>query len=400
MSSSNLLKNIISKDINTQTKAIKNLINSANLEDFKEICKNSDFIFPYVREKFIKNFIKLINKNDLETIFKFSSVYSYEFEDIIVKSWVKFADEDLTDRILELFEVGTLEQKAYCAKYFSHIKDTLSLELLKTNAFCDYEPLKLNCAVALSQFKDEEILSEMKNIIKTSENEFDKIEAYKFLCAYNSIESVDFVLKNYYKSPFRVHIVSYLLDFYEFDTLVNNYNSETISKMFHILLEGYPEDLSLETIEYYRIYDFINYLLNNINSYSNNLLLIAKSDFREYFLNENYQFNLDKNAKEELRQINNLLKNFKEDFSTSSFLLEDEDIDCFKSALKVIEEYKLTNYSDKLGSLINGKEISEERKALIAQTLKSMNKQNLIQKEAIQNIENKNVKILIESLMV
>jgi len=399
MSSSNLLKNIISKDINIQIETIKNLIKSNNIEDFRELCQNSDFIFPFVREKIIKNFIKLVNKDNLETIFNFSKVYSLDFEDIIVKSWVKEADEDLTDRILELFEQGSAEQKAYCAKYFSCIKDTLSLDYLKENAKSDYEPLKINSAIALSAFKDVEILNEMKELISKSDNEFDKIEAYKFLLAYNTIDSIKTVLDNCLSSPFRVHIIAYLFDFCDFETLSKNFDFNTVSKIFNVILEGYPEDISLETIIDYRIYDFIVYLMNNKNPYSNNLLAIAKLNFNEYLQNENYHFNLDKNIKSELKEIVGLFSDFKADFSGIPDLLNCEDKDYFNSSLKVIEEYNLEDYASNLSALINNSNVSFEKKAQIAQVLKNLNKQNLIDKEAVENIENYNVRVLIKSLM-
>lgn len=399
MSSSNLLKNIISKDINIQKTTIQNLIKSANVEDFKELSKNSDFIFPFVREKIINSFIKLINKNELDTVFKFSTVYSLDFEDMIVKSWVKFANEDLTDEILALFEAGTLEQKAYCAKYFTYIKDTLSLEYLKEYAKSDYEPLKINCAIALCAFKDTEILNEMKNLTQSDTNDFDKLEAYKFLCAYNTIESTKAVLDSCFDSPFRVHIIAYLLDFCDFETLADNFSVEVISKIFNILLEGYPEDITIETISYYRIWDFVNYLLNNKNPFVNNLLAIAKADFEEYSSNENYHFNLDKNTKNELKEIGELLKNFEPDFSKNSEMLNSPNNDYFNSALKVIEEYRLLDYVETLSNLINSHVLSSKRQAQIAQTLKSLNKQDLIQKETIANIRDNNVKVLIESYM-
>ena len=257
----------------------------------------------------------------------------------------------------------------------------------------------INCAITLSAFKEESVLGEMEEKILNSMNEFDKIEAYKFICAYNTAKSREFVLNNFEKSPFRVNIVTYLLDFCDFDELSHNFQNK-ISKIFNVLLEGYPEDIGLETIGYYRIYDFINYLLNNKSPYNGALVALARNNFEEYLLNENYHFNLDKNTKDELKEIVNLLKNFKEDFSELNNLLKNEDIDCFKTALKVIEEYKRDEFADSLSSLINSFNISPEKKAYVAQTLKALNRQDLIQKEAVNTIQNDNIKVLIESLMV
>lgn len=399
MSSSNLFKNIISKDINQSQNAIKNLIKSRDLKGFEEIVSKADYIFPFVKEKIINNFVKLINKEDLKTIFEFSKIYSLDFEDMIVKSWSKFADEDLTDRILELFDEGTIEQKAYCAKYFSYIKDNLSIELLNKYSFSDFEPLKINCAIALSGFGEKKIFNNFVDKIKNSDNEFEKLECFKFLCAYNTKDSIEIVIENFCKSPFKTNIVTYLLDFCDIDALKQYFDIQVISKIFNILLEGYPEDISLDTIEYYRIYDFIDLLEKNPNSYTNNLLAIAKVNFSEYADNESYNFELDKNLKNELKQIVEKLDKIKFDFSYMEESLNPENEEYFKTALNVIKEYNLSDTSNKLSKLIQ-QNIPLDIKALIAQTLKAMNRQDLITKEAVDNIQNENVKALIESLMV
>ncbi|MBR6298169.1 MAG: hypothetical protein IKR34_02875, partial [Candidatus Gastranaerophilales bacterium] len=114
------IKNITSKDINLSKKTISDLINSSNTDNFKLLVQRADFIFPFLKERISKDFVKLVNKNNIKTLFEFTKVYSPDFEEMIVNSFLKFADENLTDEILELFETGTDEQKAYCASYFSH----------------------------------------------------------------------------------------------------------------------------------------------------------------------------------------------------------------------------------------------------------------------------------------
>ena len=89
---SNLLKNITSKDVELSKNTVKALIKSADLDDYNELIKNSDFIFPFIKERIIKDFVKLINKSELDTVFKFAKIYSSDFEDLIVKSWLKYAD--------------------------------------------------------------------------------------------------------------------------------------------------------------------------------------------------------------------------------------------------------------------------------------------------------------------
>ena len=159
MSLENFIKNITSKDENLALNTTKNLILNQETANFSKLVEKGDFIFPFLKDKIINNFVKIIKKENLKTVFEFSKIYSYDFEDLIVKSWLKFASEDLTDEILELFENGTKDQKAYCASYFSHICDNLALENLKKYSKDDFYPLKINSIKALKSFQDETILN-------------------------------------------------------------------------------------------------------------------------------------------------------------------------------------------------------------------------------------------------
>ena len=256
MSGENLIKNITSKDINLSINTLKTLINSENIEQYRELCEKADFIFPFLKERIIKDFVKLVNKENLKTIFKFSSIHCSDFEDLIVNSWTKFACEDLTDEILELFENGTNEQKTHCAKYFSYIQDSLALEYLNKYAKSDYEPLKINCAQALSAFKSTEVLDEMKNIILNSNDDFEKLNAFSFIIAYGGEEQIKFVFEYTFSSPFLTSIISSILDYNDINYLKTILNNETLTQILNIIINEYPEEIELNTILYCLNIDF------------------------------------------------------------------------------------------------------------------------------------------------
>ena len=148
----NFIKNITSKDINLSKNTIRNMIKSASIADFKELCEKSGFIFPFLKERITNDFVKLINKDDLKTVFEFAKIYNCDFENLIVKSWLKFASQDLTDDILDLFETGTDEQKTYAALYFKYIQDPLALEYLNNLAHSGNDFLVIAAAQTLSAF--------------------------------------------------------------------------------------------------------------------------------------------------------------------------------------------------------------------------------------------------------
>ena len=393
----NLLKNITSKDINLSKNTIRELIKSADLANFNELAKSSDFIFSFLKERIINDFVKLINKSELNCVFEFAKIYNSDFEDLIVKSWLKFADEDLTDKILELFENGSVEEKAYCAKYFATIKDPLALDILYKNSYVDFLPLKINCAKTLKEFKDVKIVEEMKNVILNSDDEFEKNSAYTFILAYGGSDLIKFSLENCFKSPFLADIISSLLDYNDFYSLKEILDDETLIRIFCVLIENYPENISLNTIKYYQIFDFVKYISRLKSQYSKNALALCRLNFDEYLSNEVYNFDLDKDLKNELRDIVQYLKTLNIDFKG----LREEIINNFSSyhfetSLKVINEYKLVEYARLLADLVNENRLSLDYLCQCVQVLKTLEKTELIKKDVVKNIDNSNIRAFIE----
>ena len=386
----NFIKNITSKDIKLSHFTIENMIKTQDIEAFKLLCEKADFIFPFLKERITSDFVKLIKEENLEVVFKFSEIYCADFEDIIVNSWIKFASQDLTDEILDLFEKGTVEQKAYCAKYFSRINDPLALEYLNKYVFDNFEPLKTNCAIALSAFNETEVLNKMKSIVENSGDDFEKLNAFNFITTYGGEEQTRFALKNAFLSPFALNIITNILDFNGINYLKNILDKKTITQIFQLIIEEYPEDLSLDSAYYWNLADYIKLIYSFDDNYSKNILILAREKFIEFSENDIYTFDFDKNIKSEIKNIAKLLKSLE-----LSFTLDFKDNFELNAILEVIKELKLEQHCDFLANLFNS--VDDEKKAQIALILKELNKIYLINKEYIENIKNENIKALIKS---
>lgn len=388
------IKNITSKDINLSKKTILDLINSADLAKFRLLVEKEDFIFPFLKERISKDFVNLINKENLNTLFEFTKVYSFDFEEMIIKSFLKFANEDLTDEILEIFQTGTNDQKAYCAKYFCYIKDPLALDFLYENSSSDFNPLKTNCILALKSFSDTKLADLAKESIKNSTDEFEKLNDFETLSIFNE---VDFIVENGLNSPLNSHIVSILLNYNDFDSLKNRTSKENLKKIFQILIENYPENISLDTVLYYQILDFIKLISLENDNYSKNLLLFAKGKFSEFNSNDIYTFDFDKSTKNEIKNISKFLENSEFTFNDVVFEYNSENPHQFSLLLYIIKEYNIEKFDENLIEIFG--KVNCEFKAQIAEILKSHNKINELDKNLIENIENENVKALILSYL-
>lgn len=386
----NFIKNITSKDIKLSHSIIENIIKTSNIEAFRQLCEKSDFIFPFLKERIANDFVKLIKEENLDAIFEFSKVYCADFEDIIVNSWVKFASEDLTDEILDLFENGTIEQKTYCAKYFSRICDSLAIEYLNKYALSDFEPLKTNCALALSAFGDKEVLNKMKEVVLKSDDDFEKLNAFNFITTYGKEEQIKFALEYAFLSPFAINVITNILDFNEINYLKNILDKKTMVQIFQLIIEEYPEDLSLDSCYYWNLAEFIKLIYSFDCQYSKNVLILACEKFKEFSENDIYTFDFDKNVKSEIKKIANLLKSFELNFGC-----EYKDEFELNLILEIIQELKLSQYCDFLINLFNNFE--DEKKAQVAIVLKELNKIELLDFEAVNQIKNENIRELIRS---
>lgn len=397
MSLENFIKNITSKDENLALNTTKNLILNQETANFSKLVEKGDFIFPFLKDKIINNFVKIIKKENLKTVFEFSKIYSYDFEDLIVKSWLKFASEDLTDEILELFENGTKDQKAYCASYFSHICDNLALENLKKYSKDDFYPLKINSIKALKSFQDETILNEAKETILKSDDDFKKVDAFEILSIFQGKENLKFIVENSKNNPFIATIISYLFDYNSFFEIKNALDENQLLKIFNVFYENMPEIINLESLISYDFLDFIKTLEKIKNQYSTNLLFLTSKKFDE-FSDDIYTFDMDKNTKNELFNIKKYLNNLVFDFSSLKNELNfKDDKQRFQIALEVIEKNNFNEFDETLANFVNNNSVENELVALICALFKKKDRLSLINKDNIEKIKDKNIKELILS---
>ena len=190
-----------------------------------------------------------------------------------------------------------------------------------------------------------------------------------------------------------------MLDYNDFNSIVSSAEKKEIKRILHILIENYPENISLDTVLYYQIMDFVKLVSDFSDNYSKNILLLAKAKFQEFNSKDVYSFDFDKTIKQEIKNISDFLDNL--DLSSSEIVFEynSEKPYEFNVLLDVIQEYNLEKFDDDLIQIFNNEKIKYEFLARIAEILKSHNKIYSLDKNIIENIENYNVKTLILSYL-
>lgn len=286
----------------------KHLINNCDTKLFQELIENDSFLFDFVKQNVAERLSRVVNENNYKNLLNFLEYYSPFYEDFIVKSLVKYANEDLTDELLEKFENGTENEKTYCAKYFSYIQDPLAIALLQTNAFSDNDALLMNCAQTLAKFQDKECFNHALELLK-SDDEFEKLKAVKFLVNYGDKAVIPVLTDVMRLSAISENIageIPYLENL--FTLLDSDYDNALL--IINYIVNGLGEILSLNSVFDYELFEVFEKLINtDYNSKSAVVLLNAKDKFDILTDNDEYLFDEDKNTKNEILDIKNLLKN-------------------------------------------------------------------------------------------
>lgn len=365
-------------------------INNADIELFKELVESDDFLFDFVKQNVANRLSKVCNENNYLNLLPFLKYYSPSYEDFIISTLVKFTDEDLTDRMLAIFEDGTEDEKTYCAKFFEYVQDPLAVDFLKEFAYSENSALSSNCASTLAAFKD----LESKNIALeklNSDDEFEKLEGVRFLVSYGDKSVSDKIIEEMKKSSMTENIAGeflYLVDLFEL------YKTNKTDALFVLnsVINGLGEILSLSQIFDFRLYEFFEKLINEpMNSEIATVLANARDKFETLTENNEYLFDETKDVKQEVSEIKNLLQAINIDKN-----LVDKELK--EDSLFVFTAIDLTNSTDKLRALLN----NTSNQTLILKTIEALkNRNNLTRQDkdiALKIAKDENIKSIISAL--
>ena len=242
-----------------------------------------------------------------------------------------------------------------------------------------------------------------------SDDDFTVLKAVKFLVAYEDKNAVEHILKAMEHSSMSENIAGEIPYLQSLMELLTTYkNKADVLLCIDNILSGLGEILPLNQIFCFELYEVLGFLVDynikNKDSQAAVVLLKALSKFEMLSENEEYTFDEDKNTKQEITEIYNLLKNQQEYFWNAQknlvkneLTLPESDIHRISSALRIISEYKLTQAQQEAKDLLNVNNEIILCEALI--TLKQLNLLEGIDKtEILRKVQDENKKALIQSL--
>lgn len=385
-----LVKKLTSKNKPDYEMAASHIVNNADFKTFEELVSQDDFLFDFVKNNVSTRLENAVNSSNYKNLIKFLPYYSPSYVDFIANSLAKFSDNNLIAEILEILKNGSENEKAYCARFFSVVKSTAGLNELKEYAYSEFEPLALNCAEALASLGDRELYDKAINEL-SSEDDFKKLSAVKFLVAYGDKNAIPYLLEVLKKSNMAENIaaeIPYL------DNIFNilDYDVNSALYMINLIIDGLGEVTSLSQVFDYQLYDVLCCLLNNLSSKEALIILNAKDKFETLTENDEYLYDEDKNTKNEIYDIKKLLLSIDENMLLNLANEElDEKSDFVLTAIDLIKD------KEKLVKLTSSKNPTIILKALSA--LKLLNSLDLVNKnEILKNINDENIKAIIMAL--
>lgn len=303
---SDKLKKLTGKNPKDFEPVAYSLINNSDVELFSELVEKDDFLFDFVKQNVVSRLEKVCNESNYLNLLNFLKYYSPSYEEFIISNLAKYADEDLTDKMLELFESGTEDEKTYCAKYFSYVQDSLALEFLNDNAFNENPALASNCASTLAVMGERSAYEKAIEMVK-SDDGFTQLDGVKFLVSYGDKNAVELIIEAVKNSSMAENIAGELLYLTDLFTLYKNNTREGLF-VANLIINGLGEILGLSQVFDFGLYEFLEMIMKSPkNSALSSVLLNASDKFETLTENDEYLFDETKETKQEIQEIKKLL---------------------------------------------------------------------------------------------
>ena len=390
MSSENL-KKLTGKNPKDFEPAAYSLINNSDTDLFSELVEQEDFLFDFVKQNVSDRLAKVCNEKNYLNLLNFLKFYSPSYEEFIVSTLARYADEDLTDKMLDIFENGTEDEKTYCAKFFSYIQDPLAVEYLRQYAFSENSSLSANCASTLASMGDTEIYNEALEKLNSTDD-FEVLDAVKFLVSYGRKDAVSKILEIMKKSAFAENIAGELIYLEDLFSLMKTDRQNGLF-VLNSLVNGLGEILGLCQVFDFRLYDIFEQLLNEPQtSQSAVVLLNAKDKFNTLTENDEYLFDEAKDVKQEVLDIKQLLSS-----ADNAKLQKSAENEITENSLFVYTALEFADSSDKVRELLNS-----SNQTLVLKAIEVLKFKNLLQEAdktvALNSVTDENIKNIITAI--
>ncbi len=387
-----LIKQLTGKNKNEYEQAAAHIIDNADVKAFEELISKDDFLFDFIKQNAAKRLKQACNCDNYKNLLNFLEYYSPFYDTFIAETLAKYGDNDIQNKMVDFIKNGSENQKTYAAKYFSFIKNENIIEDLKTYAYSDNEALAYNSATALSALGEKSCIDEAYSKLN-SDDDFEVLSSVKFLSAYGEKNAINKIFETMKKSSVSEYIASEIGYMESFLDLLNTEHRENTLLAINNILQGLGEIIPLSNIFTFQLYEvFENLIYSEPNAKNAIILLTAKNKFNQLTENDEYLFDEDKNTKDEVYAIKELL-NTNIDDNLDNFIQSEinENSDFVFSGLELIKNAEIVR------PLLAAKNQTLILKSV--EVIKSLNQLSQNDKNyALENVTDENIKSIITAL--
>ena len=387
-----LLKKLTGKSSDEYESAAKHLVDNADTELFEKLVKQDDFLYDFVKSNVASRIRNACSKDNYLNLMSFLDYYSPSYDTVIAETLYNFGGLELLPAMKEIFINDDVGKKAYAAKYFSLVpKENIEelLPVIRKTAESDFEPLSINSIEILSKMKDEEFKNNAL-IMLDSDDEFEQYNGVKYLVSYKAADALPKIIEVMKKSSLSENIASEIPYLVPVEELVKS--DDGILVLCNIV-SAIPEIIPPSVVLDYNLFEVFEELyLKGLTSTSAVLLKLAQDKFAELAGNDEYLYDCDKNTKEEIYAINQLLAGI--DSYKLKNLLYDE---LYDSSDFVFYAVDYVNEPEELETLLDS-----TNPTLVLKVLSRLKESQLLTQAhkdlALNNIEKEDLKRFIEAL--
>ena len=387
-----LIKKLTGKNPSEYEPIAKSLVDNSDTELFSKLVKQDDFLFDFIKDNVAKRLQRACNKDNYKNLLPLMKYYSPSYDTMFGEILHSFGGDEIYADMKNLYLDGTDSEKAYAAKYFSFNKNYADiLPEIRKNAQSEFEPLGVNSTELLSIIKDD--LSKNEALKKLdSEDEFEQYEGVKFLVNYGAKDAIDKIIEVMKKSRFSENIASEIPYLINIDELLKRDFDNGILVLCNII-NAMPEIISLSAVLDYGLFElFENLYCGKLTSTSALLLRMAKEKFEALAENEEYLYDCDRNTKDEILAIRDLLSGVNENKLNS--LLYDELYEESDFVFFALE------YADEIGEL--EELLDSKNQTLVLKVLTILKEKGALteahKKTALGIVTSEDIKQIINSL--
>ncbi len=305
-----LFKAITGKNPAEFEQAASILVDTPDIELFKKLVKQDDFLFDFVKNNVAKRIKQACNKNNYKNLIQFLEYYSPSYDTMFAEVFKQYGDESIAEDMKNLLINGSNAQKCYTLKFLKllnkeQIKDLIPM--VRETAILDDEFLSNNAIEFLSAVNDEVSKTEALNKLNSTD-EFEQYNAIKFLVTFGAKDALPQILDVMKHSSLSENIASEIPFLIDLESLLEEDFDSAVLVLCNIV-NAIPEIIQPSAVIDYNLLEiFENLYYESLTSSSALLLRMAKEKFASLEENEEYLFDCDKNTKDEVSNINKFFK--------------------------------------------------------------------------------------------